>query len=184
MYNRSGFLTFCFAFIPGMGQMYQGSMKRGISIMAACGLMITLLAKVGGVLFPMMLAVLWAASFFDTFAVARRTEEERQTLPDEWLWNTAELGGKKPDIGHSRVIGTACIVLGAWLCLDQLPPFLSEMGVDLGGITWVLRRYVPSILLALALIWFGFRFVAGPAKKDNSATWQPPQEEQVTADEK
>ena len=182
MYKRSGFLNFCFAFIPGAAQMYQGYMKRGISIMAACGLTITLIATFGGVLFPMLLAVLWAAAFFDSFNVAHLTAEERQEKPDDWLWNDIELGGKKWNVSHHRVIGIVCIVLGAWLCLDQMPSFLSEMGVDLGGITWILRRYVPSIVLAVALICLGFRFVVGPAKKDNSATWQP-QEEQVKQDE-
>lgn len=182
MYKRNGFLNFCFAFIPGAGQMYQGYMKRGISIMAAFGLTVTLISTFGGVLFPMLLAVLWAAAFFDTFNVAHRTEEERREKPDDWVWNDIDLGQKKWNISHQRVIGIACIVLGAWLCLDQMPPFLSEMGVDLGGITWILRRYVPSIVLALALIWFGFRFIVGPVKKDNSATWQP-QEEQVKRDE-
>ena len=108
--------------------------------------------------------------------MARLTEAERQAKPDDWLWNDIDLGQKKWNISHQRVLGIACIVLGAWLCLDQMPPFLSEMGVDLGGITWILRRYVPSIVLALALIWFGFRFIAGPVKKDTSATWQPKEE--------
>ena len=29
---KNGFLTFCCAFIPGAGQMYQGYMKRGLSL--------------------------------------------------------------------------------------------------------------------------------------------------------
>ena len=34
---KNGFLTFCCAFIPGAGQMYQGYMKRGLSlILTAC----------------------------------------------------------------------------------------------------------------------------------------------------
>ena len=34
---KNGFSTFCCAFIPGAGQMYQGYMKRGLSlILTAC----------------------------------------------------------------------------------------------------------------------------------------------------
>ena len=29
---KNGFLTFCCAFVPGAGQMYQGYMKRGLSL--------------------------------------------------------------------------------------------------------------------------------------------------------
>ena len=184
MNKKSKFLSFCFAFIPGAGQMYQGYMKRGISIMAAFCAIITLIATFGGVMFPMLLVVVWFAAFFDSFNVSARTEEERLAQPDDWLWNQIDLGQQKRNINQHRVIGVVCIVLGAWLCLDQMPPFLSSLGVDLGGITWVLRRYIPSIVLALALIWFGFRFIAGPKKQDNSATWQPVMEErQVECDD-
>lgn len=183
MNKKSGFLSFCFAFIPGAGNMYHGYMKRGISIMAIFMLSITLISTFSGVMFPLLTVVIWFASFFDSFNVAQYTPEEREAHPDDWLWNQIEVGQNKWNVSHQRVIGVVCIVLGAWLCLDQMPPFLSEMGVDLGGITWILRRYVPSIALALALIWFGFRFVVGPRQRDNSATWQPVQKEGAEHDE-
>lgn len=45
---KNGFLTLCFSFIPGAGQMYQGYMKRGLTqeICFVIPLMI------GGVFFP------------------------------------------------------------------------------------------------------------------------------------
>ena len=33
MIRKNKFLTFCFALIPGVGQLYQGYMKRGVSLM-------------------------------------------------------------------------------------------------------------------------------------------------------
>ena len=33
--KKSSFLTFCFSFLPGAGQMYMGFMKRGISLMSS-----------------------------------------------------------------------------------------------------------------------------------------------------
>lgn len=35
-YAENGLLTLLFAFIPGAGQMYQGYMKRGLSLMLMC----------------------------------------------------------------------------------------------------------------------------------------------------
>ena len=35
MQRKSGFLTFCFACLPGAGEMYLGYMKRGLSVMIA-----------------------------------------------------------------------------------------------------------------------------------------------------
>ena len=48
---KNGFLTFCCAFIPGAGQMYQGYMKRGLSlILTAC-----LIGMVSSLLNPVLL---------------------------------------------------------------------------------------------------------------------------------
>ena len=67
--KKNGFLTFCFAFIPGAGQMYQGYMKRGLSLVGICCLAIA----VGSLLPPLgnaalaVCCVVWMYSFFDTF---------------------------------------------------------------------------------------------------------------------
>ena len=42
MKRKSGFLTFCLAFCPGAGQMYQGYMKRGTSLVVLFMLIIML----------------------------------------------------------------------------------------------------------------------------------------------
>ena len=34
MARKNGFWNLCFSLIPGAGQMYQGFLKRGVSIMA------------------------------------------------------------------------------------------------------------------------------------------------------
>ncbi len=185
MNKKSGFLTFCLAFIPGAAHMYHGYMKRGISIMAAAALLITMISTYGSVLFPMMLVVVWFAAFFDAFHVAAYTPEQRGERPDDWLWNTMNVEWNW-NVSHYKALGVACIVLGAWLCLDQLPAFLSELGFNFGGITWTLRRYLPPVVLALALIWLGLRFIVGPRRVDTSATWQPeaPQEAKESFEEK
>ena len=44
MQRKSGFLTFCFACLPGVGEMYLGYMKRGLSVMIAFwGLILSLI---------------------------------------------------------------------------------------------------------------------------------------------
>ena len=76
---KNGFLTFCCAFIPGAGQMYQGYMKRGLSlILTAC-----LIGMVGSLLNPvlLLLVVLWMYSFFDTFNL--RAQITADTAPED-----------------------------------------------------------------------------------------------------
>ena len=76
---KNGFLTFCCAFIPGAGQMYQGYMKRGLSlILTAC-----LIGMVSSLLNPvlLLLVVVWMYSFFDTFNL--RAQIIADTAPDD-----------------------------------------------------------------------------------------------------
>ena len=79
---KNGFLTFCCAFIPGAGQMYQGYMKRGLSlILTAC-----LIGMVSSLLNPvlLLLVVVWMYSFFDTFNL--RAQIIADTAPaDDYL---------------------------------------------------------------------------------------------------
>ena len=58
--QKNGFLTLCFSFIPGAGQMYQGYMKRGLAlILTAC-----LIGMVSSLLNPvlLLLVVVWMYS--------------------------------------------------------------------------------------------------------------------------
>ena len=59
MNKKSGFLTFCFALVPGAGQMYLGYMKRGCSFMLTLALLVTMVSTFSTVLFPLLVAVLW-----------------------------------------------------------------------------------------------------------------------------
>ena len=85
---KNGFLTFCCAFIPGAGQMYQGYMKRGLSlILTAC-----LIGMVSSLLNPvlLLLVVVWMYSFFDTFnlraqIIADTAPEDCGELLDEFV---------------------------------------------------------------------------------------------------
>lgn len=164
--RKSGFLTFIFSFLPGAGQMYQGYMKRGISIMSVFAFSIVLISTFQMVLFSLMTAVIWFAAFFDTYRVAGRTAEERQNTPDEWIWNQVDFGQKKVTFNQHRALGIGCIVLGSWFLLEQIPSILGHFGIDCGNIGYFLQRYVPGLALAVLLIWFGFRFIAGPQKKE------------------
>ena len=47
--QKNGFLTLCFSFIPGAGQMYQGYMKRGVTQVLGTELSSGMSAAVSGV---------------------------------------------------------------------------------------------------------------------------------------
>ena len=69
--KKNGILTLLFAFIPGAGQMYQGYMKRGLSLVlmaAAIGMAAMLIPPV-----VFTLLVVFMYSFFDTFNLRARS---------------------------------------------------------------------------------------------------------------
>ena len=65
--KKNGILTFLFAFVPGAGQMYQGYMKRGLSLITMLCLFIMAGAMTG--LDPLIVGclIVYMYSFFDTF---------------------------------------------------------------------------------------------------------------------
>ena len=66
MRHKNGFWTFCFSFIPGAGQMYQGYMKRGLTLVSLFCLAMGLGLLTGGLL-AVAMPIVWMYSFFDTF---------------------------------------------------------------------------------------------------------------------
>ena len=83
--ERNKFLVFCFAFVPGAGQMYLGMMKKGLVIMGAFWAVIAIAVMLNlGVLF-VFLPIIWFYAFFDTFNSARYHADQRLQM-DYKFW--------------------------------------------------------------------------------------------------
>lgn len=136
-------------------------------------LSITLTSTFGTVLFGLSIGLVWCAAFFDTFNVAKMDEYERRAHPDDWLWNTVDTGKYPANAGQQRMAGIVCIVLGAWLLLEQIPRLLNGIGINVWGIVGFVERYLPPVALALALIWLGLRFLSGRGFGGGSDPYRP-----------
>ena len=120
MKKKNGFLTFCFAFIPGAGQMYLGYMHRGLSIVGAFAL-ITMAASFfsyfGLGVLAVLLPIIWMYSFFDTFRIASQTPEEAAAKPDAFLLDPRDLLGTKWRSvlsGRHKLVGAAHVAFGVY----------------------------------------------------------------------
>ncbi|MDE6566264.1 MAG: hypothetical protein K2K70_00855 [Lachnospiraceae bacterium] len=156
-FKRNGFLTFCFACLPGAGQMFLGFMKRGISLMAIFFGIIALAGLLGIDLLLFAVPVIWFYSFFDTMNKNALTIEELNELPDRFLWIEDE-NFQLFSQGKSRmVVAVALIVIGVYSLLQMLWDILAEaLGGELpswlyGGIFYD----GPRILFSLAIIAVG-----------------------------
>ena len=78
--KKNGILTLLFACIPGAGQMYQGYMKRGLSLLLAfCLILFASTYFFLGAL-ALFLPVIWLYAFFDSYAL--RSQLAAGTAPE------------------------------------------------------------------------------------------------------
>lgn len=165
---KNGFLTFCCAFIPGAGQMYQGYMKRGLSlILTAC-----LIGMVSSLLNPvlLLLVVVWMYSFFDTFNL--RAQIGAGTAPqDDYLvhinWHDQRM--EQFMLDSHKLLGWGLIALGALVAYQNI------LMNTLGDIVWrwgqsspffralyLMMDQLPEVVICVALIICGAWLVRGP----------------------
>ena len=168
MKRKSGFFTFCLAFCPGAGQMYQGYMKRGTSLLVLFMLIImlgTLLNMVPVALFSL---VVWMYSFFDTFNIRSRFLSGEAMEPDAWLVDPESLAGgnwKTLVEKRHRVLGIALVAIGVYaLYSNFIAPVLWGM-VSAYHLHWLgtLLNSLTTTLVAVVLIGFGVFLMRGPA---------------------
>ncbi len=172
--KKNSFFTFCFAFIPGAGQMYLGMMKRGVSLMLAFSLVSMLAGFLNLPILTIFLPVLWFYAFFDTFN-SKNLSHEQRIAQDAFLFSLDEaLTRDWMAVMKQRhtLVGSGCIVLGIYLLYNSLiRPFLWRIFDHLPWLHDLLRAF-PSLIVAIAVISLGVHLVFGGRK--NSA---PPAEE-------
>ena len=182
--KKNGILTLLFACIPGAGQMYQGYMKRGLSLITLFFLCI----MAGMLLEPLVLTALivWMYSFFDTFNL--RAQFIAGTAPaDDYLvhFNTkdARLTLFFRDI--HKLVGWGLIALGGLVAYENV-----IMRV-FGDVMWrwgqnnpVFRAFylmldeLPEVVVCVALIVCGVWLVRGPkGKKVHRKKAEEPEDE-------
>ncbi|MCX4321188.1 MAG: hypothetical protein OSJ44_15985, partial [Lachnospiraceae bacterium] len=85
--KKSGFLTFCFSFLPGAGEMYLGFMRMGVSLMGLFFALIALAAVLDLPALLFVLVVVWFYSFFHVHNLAGMSDDEFFNTEDEFLFN-------------------------------------------------------------------------------------------------
>ena len=167
--KKNGILTFLFAFVPGAGQMYQGYMKRGLSLIT-----LFFLCIMAGMLLLEQLVltalIVWMYSFFDTFNL--RAQFIAGTAPaDDYLvhFNTKDARLTLFFRDSHKLVGWALIALGAMVAYQNI-----IMRV-LGDVMWrwgqnnpffravyLMLDELPEVVVCVALIVCGLWLVRGP----------------------
>ena len=170
--KKNGILTLLFACIPGAGQMYQGYMKRGLSLIT-----LFFLCIMAGMLLLEQLVltalIVWMYSFFDTFNL--RAQFIAGTAPaDDYLvhFNTKDARLTLFFRDSHKLVGWALIALGAMVAYQNI-----IMRV-LGDVMWrwgqnnpffravyLMLDELPEVVVCVALIVCGLWLVRGPKGK-------------------
>ncbi len=177
--NRNKFWTFFFSFCPGAGQMYQGYMKRGLSLI----LMFVLPIMVGAAFMPILAAlaaVVYMYSFFDSLNL-RAQILDGDVPEDDFLvhLNVAEEDWKKLLNGKSHLIGWAFVILGvSGLYKSLVEPLLWSL---LSTIPWGSPLYdtirsilynIPGLCIGVLFILVGLWLIRGDKDKKESDTFE------------
>lgn len=179
--KKNGLITFCCALIPGCGQMYQGYMKRGVSLLAWFFGVIALAASFYLEALLFLLPIIWAYSFFDTFNLRNMPDAQRAVMQDyfipslPWLDDTG-IEKLTKNLKMTKVAGWVCIGLGA----------LTLYGVFWNSLYNLVWSYVPALaawldrlpalVVAVAVIALGLWLLrGGKAPKEQEETEEIPE---------
>lgn len=181
---KNSILTFFFAFCPGAGQMYQGYMKRGLSLIT----MFCLFIAAGAILWDVLAvgcAIVWMYSFFDTFNL--RAQIGAGNAPqDDYLvhinWNDRRMEQFMMD--SHKLVGWGLIALGVLVAYENI------LMKTLGDVMWrwgqnspVFRAFylvldeLPEIVVCVALVICGVWLVKGPKGKKQKKDAAPEDED-------
>ena len=166
--QKNGILTFLFAFIPGAGQMYQGYMKRGLSLILICCAICMVAALISPAAF--FLIVVWMYSFFDTFNL--RAQIATGTAPtDDYLvhFDPKDKRLVQLMLDSHKLVGWALIAFGVLVAYENiLMNALNDLMWRWGKNNPFFRAFylvmdqLPQVVVCVALIVCGIWLVKGP----------------------
>ncbi len=173
--KRSNFWTFLFSFCPGAGQMYQGYMKRGLTLIT-----LFILPIVVGAAFMPVLAlaalVVYMYSFFDSLNLKSQLQMG-EAPADDFLFHLDFLHGdmKKLASSQGHLLGWGCVALGVIglyktvfeRLLNSLISLIPSRTIS--NALYQLLYSIPGIFVGILFIAVGLWLVKG-GKKNKKET--------------
>lgn len=169
--KKNGVLTLLFAFIPGAGQMYQGYMKRGLSLILMTVAICMAAALISPVAFALIVVFMY--SFFDTFNL--RAQISMGTAPeDDYLvhFDPQDKRLARMMLDSHKLVGWCLIAVGALVAYNNI--IMSTLGDILWRwgqkspvwrVIYLVMDQLPEVVVCVALILCGIWLVRGPKGK-------------------
>ena len=168
--KKNGILTLLFALIPGAGEMYQGYMKRGLSLITMFCLSVALGAWMGIEIFYIGAPILYMYSFFDTFNL--RAQIGLDAAPaDDYLvhFDTRDRRLEQLMAERHKLLGWLLIAFGGMVAyqniiMNTLGDLLWRWGKEspIFRALYLVMDQLPEVLVCVVLIVCGIWLVKGP----------------------
>ena len=182
MKRKHGLLLFIAACIPGCGEMYQGYMKRGISILTAfCAVFaLAVFLEIGAL--AVLMIPLWLFSFFDSYNLRGQTDAQAGANPDAYLFGLSDMDSRRMSAllqkRHS-LVGWGLVILGVWIFYSTVADWVSDFLYQFFDAWWINRILsydVPRLAVTVGIIALGVWFIRGPKKAEDIPAFTPPEE--------
>lgn len=154
--KKSLFLTFCFSWIPGAGQMYQNYMKRGLSLMCIFGILFALGVMLETVIFMIPALIVFAYSFFDTYNI-RNLIGTDEAVKDDYIIQGIDFD----KIKGNKLLGIGIILVGVYLLFNNVLYGIAkqtEIQILVNFIR-LIRMYFPSLIVSAITIGIGTKMI-------------------------
>lgn len=196
MREKHGLMLFITSCLSGCGQMYQGYMKRGLSLLLLFFALLAVSGFLGLAPVVLFLPVVWIYAFFDSYDLRSRLAAGT-AQPDDYLFGLSEMDSRRmSELLRRRhsLIGWGLVGIGVYMIYDSIIRRLMEVVLDIPGLEWAYGLVVydlPRLVVTVLIIALGLWFIRGPRKKDggeipsftpSEAAAEPAPEEPVAAE--
>lgn len=173
--RKSRILTFIFAMGFGAGQMYQGQMRRGVSIMALFFGIVAISVGLYASAAAFILPVIWFYAFFDCINKMNYTVEELKMINDDYIFNI------KPSKNESissllekrhLFLGMGLVTVGVYALLSKIvhSEFLYRL-IDerVYQIITYIFNFIPKMAIPIIITFIGIKLITGGKSKADSS---------------
>lgn len=168
--KKSKFWLFILSLIPGVGEMYLGFMKMGVSLMLGFAGLIAFAAFTDLGVLAIFPVVLWFYSFFHANNLGGLSDEEFARMEDRYLFGLGGIEGMEQFQTvllqkYRKIAAAALIIIGVVMLGDLgFGILLDIFGYD-NKYMKILNYYVydvfPRAVFAVAVIWIGIVLIRG-----------------------